>query len=117
MQKLISYFVARELGTANMLFRHFDWSSCLLWPQDEVPNLHDPHACQVYLAEEDVIVNAHQTRQYLRQYGLKEQSDLQSTSEQPGLHFVPGAAHGEVLMAGGEIMKQIVDWLDEPDPQ
>lgn len=101
-----------------MLFRHFDWSSCLLWPQDEIPNLTDPHSCQIYLAENDAIVNASETRKYLRQYGLKEDFDVdKSKGEKAGLHFVPGASHGEVLMAGGDKMKQIVDWLDAPDPQ
>ncbi|UZJ54002.1 hypothetical protein CBS101457_003322 [Exobasidium rhododendri] len=114
--KLISYFVASELGTANMLFRHFDWSSCLLWPQDDVPNLRDPHACQFYLAEEDSIVNGPETRKYLRQAGLKEASDARPKGQQPSLHYIPQAAHGEVLMAGGDLMKGIVDWLDEPDP-
>jgi len=114
--KLISYFVARELGTANLLYRHYDWSASLLWPQDEVPNLTDPHACQIYLAEDDAIVNAPETRRYLRQFGLKEESDSRPNGQQPSLHFIRQAAHGEVLMAGGDIMKGIVDWLDEPGP-
>jgi hypothetical protein len=100
-----------------MLCRWFDWSSCLLWPQDEIPNLCDPHACQIYLAEEDAIVNAPETRRYLRQFGLKEEFDVRPKGQQPSLHFIPKAAHGEVLMAGGDLMKGIVDWLDEPDPQ
>jgi hypothetical protein len=115
--KLISYFVASELGTANALFRHFDWSSCLLWPQDDVPNLCNPHACQFYLAEDDSIINAPQTRQYLRHCGLLEESDARPNDQQPSLHYIPRAAHGEVLMAGGDAMKRIVDWLDEPDPE
>jgi hypothetical protein len=98
-----------------MLFRHFDWSSCLLWPQDEIPNITDPHCCQIYLAESDAIVNAPETRLYLRQFGLKEEIDL-AKGERANLHFIGGAAHGEVLMAGGNRMREIVDWLDEPDP-
>lgn len=100
-----------------MLFRHFDWSSCLLWPQDEIPNITDPHCCQIYLAEDDAIVNAPETRKYLRQFGLKETSDLPiHQHHKANLHFVSKAAHGQVLMAGGHNLSNIVEWLDEPDP-
>lgn len=125
LQKLMEFFVARELGTANMLSRWFDWSSCLLWPQDEIFGINDPQRCQVYLAEKDVIVDAAETRRYLRQYGLRETSDFTGRDAPPpdekhvdkraNLHLVRGAAHGEVLMTGGHHMEHIVDWLDDAD--
>lgn len=85
-----------------------------MWPQDEIPNLLDPHHVQIYLAEDDVIVAAHETRKYLRQFGLREEHDV-GPGGSYNLTFVKGAAHGEVLMAGGGLMKKIVSWLDEAE--
>lgn len=110
---LMRYFVGRELGTANTLCRYFDWASAILWPQDEIPNLDDPHYARFFLAGQDSILDCQETRQYLMEYGVKE-SDRE---HQGGLTVDWKAAHGELLMKDGEGISEIMRWLEEPDPE
>lgn len=51
------YFVATELGVANLLQRHFDWSSNALW-YEEIPNARDPTKTLFVLGAKDEILNA-----------------------------------------------------------
>lgn len=51
------YFVGTELGTANTIQRHFDWSSNSLW-FEEIPNARDPTKTLVVLGGKDAILNA-----------------------------------------------------------
>lgn len=51
------YFVSTELGVANLLQRHFDWSSNALW-YEEIPNARDPAKTMFVLGGKDDIVNA-----------------------------------------------------------
>ena len=51
------YFVATELGVANLLQRHFDWSSNALW-YEEIPNARDPAKTLFVLGAKDKILNA-----------------------------------------------------------
>jgi len=51
------YFVGTELGIANTIQRHFDWSSNSLW-FEEIPNARDPKKMLVVLGGKDVILNA-----------------------------------------------------------
>ena len=53
----MSYFVGTELGVANLLQRHFDWSSNALW-FDEIPNARDPEKTLFLVGGKDAIVNA-----------------------------------------------------------
>ncbi|PWN54305.1 hypothetical protein IE53DRAFT_215759 [Violaceomyces palustris] len=99
---LMRYFVGRELGTANTLCRHFDWSSNILWPE-EIPNLTDANRTRFYLAELDSILSATETKAYLHESGVPEEC----------VHFGRDKAHGEMLMHGGEEFKHIVDWLTD----
>ncbi|PWN41832.1 hypothetical protein IE81DRAFT_291303 [Ceraceosorus guamensis] len=106
---LMRYFVGTELGTAHALSRHFNWASNILWPREEIQNLLSPHHTRIYLSEQDAILDAKANRRYLRSFGMKD------ASEGGGLTMARGAAHGEVLMAGGTHMRDILAWLDEPD--
>ena len=54
---LMSYFVGTELGVANLLQRHFDWSSNALWCE-EIPNARDPERTLFLVGGKDAIVNA-----------------------------------------------------------
>lgn len=99
-EMLMRYFVAREVGTANTLCRYFDWSSNILWP-DEIERLKDGKRTRFYLAEEDAILSAKDTMEYLVESGCPREN----------VHYGKGKAHGEMLMHGGEDFAQIVDWL------
>lgn len=105
---LMRYFVGRELGTANMLCRHFDWSSNILWPQDEIPNLLDPHHTRFFLAGMDSILNAKETREYLREHGVRDTNEGASKEAPEGVErggMIVGweQAHGEMLMHDGKV--------------
>jgi hypothetical protein len=54
---LMQYFVSTELGVANLLQRHFDWSSNSLW-FEEIPNARDPAKAIFMLGGKDAIVNS-----------------------------------------------------------
>jgi hypothetical protein len=51
------YFVSTELGVANLLQRHFDWTSNSLW-FEEIPNARDPSRTFFLLGGKDDIVCA-----------------------------------------------------------
>ncbi|SJX62435.1 uncharacterized protein SRS1_13284 [Sporisorium reilianum f. sp. reilianum] len=97
---LMRYFVAREVGTANTLCRYFDWSSNILWPH-EIDGLHDGRRVRFYLAEEDAILSARDTLEYLVESGCPREN----------IHYGKGKAHGEMLMHGGDDFERIVKWL------
>ncbi|CDR98948.1 uncharacterized protein SPSC_06287 [Sporisorium scitamineum] len=97
---LMRYFVAREVGTANTLCRYFDWSSNILWP-NEIDGLQDGKRTRFYLAEEDAILSAKDTLEYLVESGCPREN----------IHYGVGKAHGEMLMHGGEDFERIVKWL------
>lgn len=97
---LMRYFVAREVGTANTLCRYFDWSSNILWP-NEIEALKDGSKTRFYLAEEDAILSAKDTLEYLVESGCPREN----------IFYGEGKAHGEMLMHGGEAFVDIVGWL------
>ncbi|TKY87826.1 hypothetical protein EX895_003407 [Sporisorium graminicola] len=97
---LMRYFVAREVGIANTLCRYFDWSSNILWP-NEIEGLEDARRTRFYLAEEDAILSAKDTLEYLVESGCPREN----------IHYGKGKAHGEMLMHGGEDFDGIVKWL------
>ncbi|KDQ61819.1 hypothetical protein JAAARDRAFT_31292 [Jaapia argillacea MUCL 33604] len=51
------YFTGTEVGVANLLQRHFDWNSNLLW-FEEIPNARDPTKTMFLLGGKDVIVDS-----------------------------------------------------------
>jgi hypothetical protein len=51
------YFVGTELGVANLLQRHFDWSSNSLW-YEEIPNARDTAKTFFVLGGKDDIIRA-----------------------------------------------------------
>lgn len=97
---LMRYFVAREVGTANTLCRYFDWSSNILWPH-EIEKLQDGRRTRFYLAEDDAILSAKDTLEYLVECGCPRQN----------VHYGKRKAHGEMLMHGGDDFDKIVEWL------
>lgn len=52
------YFVCSEIGVANFLHRHFDWSANSLW-YEEIPHAKDPSKSMFVLGGKDFIVNSH----------------------------------------------------------
>lgn len=51
------YFVGTELGVANLLQRHFCWTSNSLW-FEEIPNARDPAKTLFVLGGKDDIVHS-----------------------------------------------------------
>ncbi|KIJ56873.1 hypothetical protein M422DRAFT_23007 [Sphaerobolus stellatus SS14] len=95
------YFVGTEIGVANIIQRHFDWSANSLF-FEEIPGGHDYRKVAFFLAGRDAIVDAKRVHRYLQSHGVRK-----------GLHFYPNARHGESLIAGGEGMSKVINWLRE----
>jgi hypothetical protein len=113
----MSYFVGTELGVANLLQRHFDWSSNALW-NEEIPNAHIPEKTMFVIGGKDDIINAEvsalnlftsflptdrilqRVKRYLRSCGIRK-----------GLIFDPNGRHGQALVTGGALHTEILDWL------
>lgn len=53
----MSFFVATELGVANLLHRNFQWSHNNLWIED-MPHARDPMRSLYVIGGKDDIVNA-----------------------------------------------------------
>ena len=51
------YFISSEIGVANFLCRHFDWSANSLW-YEEIPHAKDPSKSMFVLGGKDFIVNS-----------------------------------------------------------
>ncbi|KAL0949481.1 hypothetical protein HGRIS_009534 [Hohenbuehelia grisea] len=100
---LMRYFVAAELGVANLLQRHFDWSSNALW-YEEIPNARDPNKTFFLIAAKDEIVNSKRVERYLRLHGVRKP-----------LRVDPDGHHGTALIAGGAGHAAIFEWLREAD--
>lgn len=120
----MKYFVGMELGVANVLQRHFDWSSNSLW-YDEIPNACDPSKTIFFVGGKDDIVDAkvclypfqyHMLRCHIS-YPLHGQQRVQryltSHGIRKGLRFNPEGRHGEALLTGGESHMEILRWLHE----
>lgn len=54
---IMRYFVSTELGVANLLQRHFDWSANALWYED-IPNARDASKSLFVIGGKDSIMNA-----------------------------------------------------------
>ncbi|WFD21601.1 hypothetical protein MEQU1_000256 [Malassezia equina] len=98
---VLRYFVARELGTANLLMRHFDWSANVLLA-DEMPH-REYNLLRIYLGGADTVVKASSVIQSLSSAGLE---DL--IVHRPTYH------HGEFLLGPQNILPDIVRTLDLP---
>ncbi|KAG9317401.1 hypothetical protein JVU11DRAFT_1600 [Chiua virens] len=96
---LMRYFIGTELGIANTIQRHFDWSSNSLW-FEEIPNARDPKRTLVVLGGKDAILNADRIRRYLSSHGVRK-----------GICFDPNGSHGQPFVAGGPAHSVIMSWL------
>ncbi|KAM0792916.1 hypothetical protein ACM66B_002676 [Microbotryomycetes sp. NB124-2] len=112
MEYIMRYFVARELGVALLLQRHFDWSSNLLWPT-EIPNVYSPWHTSIFLSSEDAILNAERMRKYLRSHGIREVKRGENVGPgRGGLKVHHGKKHGESMIGGsGLAFTQIMAWV------
>lgn len=100
------YFVGSELGIALMLQRYFDWSNNILWCE-EIPNSTDSHKTAYFLSEKDAILDAPRTARYLKDHGIR------SVENGGNLRMLLGMSHGESLIAGGDALIDLMDWLTE----
>ncbi|KAJ7682725.1 hypothetical protein DFH06DRAFT_1161974 [Mycena polygramma] len=100
---VVSYFVGTELGVANLLRRHFDWSSNALW-YEEIPNARNPSKTFFLLGGADDIINAERVKKYLTSHGVRK-----------GLWYAPDALHGDALKSGNAGYAKIMQWLEETD--
>ncbi|KAH0839869.1 hypothetical protein J3R83DRAFT_820 [Lanmaoa asiatica] len=99
LELLMRYFVGTELGIANTIQRHFDWSSNSLW-FEEIPNARDPKKTLVVLGGKDAILNAERIMRYLGSHGVRK-----------GIFFDPNGSHGQPFVAGGPAHSAIMSWL------
>jgi len=97
----MGYFVSTELGVANLIQRHFDWSSNALWCE-EIPNARDTSKTLFVLGGKDNIMNAQRVKRYLNSHGVKK-----------GLLLDPTGVHGQALLRGQECYEKILSWLSE----
>ncbi|KAI0771592.1 hypothetical protein BD413DRAFT_613097 [Trametes elegans] len=98
---VIKYFVGTELGVANFLQRHFDWSANCLW-YEEIPNARDPKKTMFVLGGRDSIIDATRVKRYLASHGVRK-----------GLLFDPEAHHGQALLSSSPSHHAILRWLRE----
>jgi len=98
---IMRYFVSTELGVANLLQRHFDWSANALWYED-IPNARDASKSLFVVGGRDSIMNANRVKRYLNSHGVRK-----------GLVFEPNGTHGQALHRGQACHSKILCWLKE----
>jgi len=98
---LVRFFVGTELGVANLLRRHFDWSSNALW-YEEIPNARDPAKTFFLLGGRDDIINAERVKKYLTSHGVSK-----------GIWFDPNGLHGQALLSKSAGHNAVIRWLRE----
>ncbi|KAF9483591.1 hypothetical protein BDN70DRAFT_911181 [Pholiota conissans] len=103
MELIIRYFVGTELGVANLLQRHFCWTSNSLWVE-EIPNARDPHKNLFVLGGKDDIINAERVKRYLTSHGVCK-----------NLFCDPEGRHGQALISGSPALTEILRWLSEDE--
>ncbi|KAH8830507.1 hypothetical protein DL96DRAFT_1593214 [Flagelloscypha sp. PMI_526] len=96
---IMSFFVATEMGVANLLQRNFQWSDNNLW-FEEIPNARDYTRSLFVIGGKDDIVNAERVRRYLSSHGVKK-----------GLRFDSEGRHGQALVGTNETYNHILQWL------
>ncbi|WFC97971.1 hypothetical protein MYAM1_000691 [Malassezia yamatoensis] len=99
---ILRYFIARELGIANVLTRYFDWTSNALL-LDHIAHRDDPSRTRVYLAGEDTVVDAPALAQFFARNGMKNV-----------VEYEKGTHHGAHVMGPFNRLPQIVSELDAP---
>ena len=104
---------ASEIGHANLLQRHFEWTDNLLWAE-EVPGLRDPNQVITVLSGQDAIVPVQRVRKYLLANGMREWTDDEK-QDAGGLFIDEPAAHGEALMTNCASFERIFTWLSRHD--
>ncbi|KAI9001046.1 hypothetical protein BD414DRAFT_473454 [Trametes punicea] len=98
---VIKYFVGTELGVANFLQRHFDWSANCLW-YEEIPNARDHRKTMFFLGGRDCIIDATRVKRYLTSHGIRK-----------GLWYDPNGRHGQALLSSSPGHYEILRWLRE----
>lgn len=96
---VLRYFAARELGNANLLTRHFDWSSNVLLMHD-VWKHHTPDDVRIYLAGDDTVLHAWRVLHLLKRCGLQD-----------SVHYAPALHHGELMMLPNHRVPEMIDVL------
>ena len=96
---VLRYFAARELGNANLLTRHFDWSSNVLLRHD-VWKHHTPDDVRIYLAGDDTVLHAWRVLHLLKRCGLQD-----------SVHYAPALHHGELMMLPNHRVPEMIDVL------
>ncbi|KAG9097399.1 hypothetical protein FRC06_007587 [Ceratobasidium sp. 370] len=99
MDILMRYFVGTELGVANHIQRHFDWSANSLW-FEEIPAARDVNRTAFFIGGKDSIIDGERVRRYLRSHGVRR-----------GVRFDPEGRHGSALIAGSEGLESVIEWL------
>lgn len=99
LELLLYYFIGSEVGIANTIQRHFDWSDNTIF-FDEIPNASDSSKTMWMLGGEDIIIDAWRVKKYLEDHGVVEGE---------GICFDPAKNHGDGLT--GKSLDQVMTWL------
>lgn len=122
MELLMRYFVGTELGVANLLQRHFCWTSNSLW-FEEIPNARDPHKTFFLLGGKDDIIHSEVSPPSM-QFGFHfterrrfQRVKLYLTSHgiRKNLWYDPEGQHGYALLPGSPGLNEIFRWLSEDE--
>lgn len=97
LEALLKYLIATELGIANTIQRHFDWSTNSLFLED-VPNVVEAEKTLFVLGGEDIIVDAKRVKRYLTRHGVRA-----------GLQYDPTKSHSDGLR--GSSLDRLMIWL------
>lgn len=101
----LRYFVARELGIAYTISRHFNWSNNVLLPNKDMPLANDTDRSRFYIAGSDSVFDAPRIRDYLARNGVTDT-----------VHYIDGLPHGALIMVPNKYTASYVAWLDQPVP-
>lgn len=119
----MNYFASTEIGIANLLQRHYDWTANTLF-FEEIPHALDPSRNKFIVANDDVVlcapVSPPQTSRICTKAddGMSIQrikKYLMSHGVRSGLYFNSQGQHGLALIPGTEGFNELMTWLKEPE--
>jgi hypothetical protein len=120
----MNYFASTEIGIANLLQRHYDWTANTLF-FEEIPHALDPSRNKFIVANDDVVLCAPVSPPQTSRICCTKADDgmftqrikkyLMSHGVRSGLYFNSQGQHGLALIPGTEGFNELMTWLKEPE--
>ena len=120
----MNYFASTEIGIANLLQRHYDWTANTLF-FEEIPHALDPSRNKFIVANDDVVLCAPVSLPQTSRICCTKADDGMSTQRikkylmshgvRSGLYFNSQGQHGLALIPGTEGFNELMTWLKEPE--